>query len=271
MTRIRGIFLYFAGLMACGLVGGCYSADQVRDFLSKPHALTSATEYRVYPPDVLSISSVKITEIGGMAQRVRPDGMINLPLVGLIQVAGLTPKEIEAAVAKEAGKTYENAKCTVVVVGYNSQRYFIFGQVARPGPMPWTGRDSVLDALAMAQPNNLAWHERIVLVRGDKPQVGGYAPGSSTYYSVYGEHPEDKARPRHKLKLNLMAMIESGDMANNVLLMPNDVIYVQASPLAKIGLALQRLLFPINPAIQAVGVPANFENASDRDYNRRNR
>ena len=49
----------------------------------------------------------------------------------------------------------------------------------------------------------------------------------------------------------------SGDMTNNFLLMPNDVIYVQANPLAKMGLGVQTLLLPIRPAAETVRAPAS--------------
>jgi len=96
-----------------------------------------------------------------------------------------------------------------------------------------------------------------VVVRGDDPQVGGYAvtpPAKS--YTRTGINPPAKGHQRKVMVINLMAMVESGDMGNNILLLPNDVIYVQPNPLARIGLAIQSLLFPIQPAVQTVTVPA---------------
>ena len=61
--------------------------------------------------------------------------------------------------------------------------------------------------------------------------------------------------------INLMAMVKSGDMSNNVLLMPNDVVYVQPNPLAKIGLTIQNLLFPVRSTIETLGVPARAAGA----------
>jgi len=53
-----------------------------------------------------------------------------------------------------------------------------------------------------------------------------------------------------------MAMVEKGDMANNILLRPNDIIYVQPNPFAKVGLWIQNLLFPIRPAVQTITTPS---------------
>jgi len=197
-----------------------------------------------------------VVEINGVSQQVRPDGKINLPLLGEIYVAGLTPREIEASVVKAASKHYQAPDCTVLVRAYHSQRFYIFGQVARPGVVPWTGHDTLLDALARAQPTSLAWPERILLIRGSTPTEGGYATTQpSGDYAYSGVRPPEKGHPRRRLVVNLRAMIEHGDLSNNVLLMPNDIVYVPANPLAQIGLALQNLLFPIRPAAETVRTP----------------
>jgi hypothetical protein len=61
--------------------------------------------------------------------------------------------------------------------------------------------------------------------------------------------------------VNLAAMYEQGDLSQNVLLKPNDIIYVQANPFAKVGLALQNVLFPVRPALSAASTPASFATA----------
>jgi protein involved in polysaccharide export with SLBB domain len=227
---------------------------QVQAFLSTPHRTSTPIDYRVFPPDVLDIRSQKVAEIDGVAQQVRPDGKINLPLVGEIYVAGLTPKEIQTAISKRSEETYQDADCTVIVAGFNSQRFYVFGQVAIPGPMQWTGRDSVLDALARTQPTPLAWPSRIYLLRSSEPQTGGFATTQpSCEYRLTGQHPEDPARPRRKMLINLDAMIASGDMANNVILRPDDIIYVQPNPFARLGLAIETILFPLSAATNALG------------------
>ncbi len=249
------------GLMV-GLTG-CYNSDQVKEFLLKPRRPVSGLEYRVYPPDVIAIGSLHVPEIQGISQRVRPDGKINIPLLGEISVAGKTPSEIEKVLTDAAKDYYEQVDATVQVVGYNSQNFYVFGQVGSPGPMPWTGHDSLLDVLARVQPTTLAWPERIIIVRGAKPQEGGYATSQpSGKYHREGVHSAIKDNPAHKMTINLMAMVKSGDMANNILLMPNDVIYVQPNPFAAVGLALQNILFPVRPVLEAVRVPAAVEGAT---------
>ncbi len=250
--------LVLAAMFMCSLAGGCgnYDINEVNAFLLEPRAKVSGVEYEVMPPDVIKIGSMGMPEVNDVTTMIRPDGMINLPLVGELDVAGKTPAEIEGMILQASKPYYEKGDATVQVVGYNSKRFYVFGQVARQGPMAWNGANTLLDALAMAQPTTLAWPERITLIRGDSPQAGGVAATEpSRKYLASGVRPESPDRPRRKMMLNLNAMIKSGDMSNNVLLMPNDVINVPPNPLAAIGLALQQLLFPIRPAMEAAAVP----------------
>jgi hypothetical protein len=131
--------------------------------------------------------------------------------------------------------------------------------------VPWNGRDCLLDALGRAQSNTYAWPERIIIVRGSEPQLGGHV---TTYpssfdkkkleaYTKTGVQPETSEHPRHVMVINLMAMIEKGDLSNNVFLLPNDVIYVQPNPFARMELAMQSLLGPVRPVLEATRVPAS--------------
>jgi len=46
-----------------------------------------------------------------------------------------------------------------------SKSYYVLGQVFRPGVKDYTGRDTLLSALAEAQPNPMAWEERVQVIR----------------------------------------------------------------------------------------------------------
>jgi protein involved in polysaccharide export with SLBB domain len=240
------------GFACLALTGGCYDATEVNGFLSKPRSRVSGAEYRVLPPDTLQITSRRVPEINSPTpQRIRPDGKINLPLLGEIDVANKTPKEIELAIIEAARKYYDEADATVTVTAYESQRFYVYGQVSTPGPVPWTGHDTLLDALSKAHPTPLAWPERIIVVRGVEPQedrpTSRPAKGSDSY-ELTGVHKESKESPRYKMTINLMAMVSSGDLTNNILLKPNDIVFVQPNPFAEVGLALEALFLPVRAA-----------------------
>jgi len=244
--------------------------------------------YRVLPPDVIRVRSSYVPEIDNVVQQVRPDGVVNLPLVGEIagvgdRRTGLTPVEIEKRIEHAASDYYERVDATVEVAGYNSQKVYVFGQVARPGPQAWTGANTVLDILAISQPTELAWPSRIVLVRGESPRRGGYlvkvrdiekaaekAPevGSdpetapTVVASADGEAPQAGGQPPERveakvLRINMNDMIRRGDLSKNVYLQPDDIVYVPPNPLARVGLAVQQLLFPVRPVVETIRLPVS--------------
>ncbi len=263
MTR-HHLTTALASALALGAALGCGGPNErLEAFLMEPRAAISGKEYRVMPPDMISITSIHVPEIAGVTERIRPDGKINLPLVGEIFVAGHTPAEIEGFIKEAARDYYEQVDATVRVASYNSQMIFVFGQVSRPGAQPWTGNDTLLDILARSQPTQLAWPERIRVVRGKSPTRGGYVPGErpeglpgeevKMESAAAGGETDDEAEV---MVIDLMKMVKSGDLSHNVLLRPDDMIYVPPNPLAAVGLAIQQVLFPVRPAIETAGLPA---------------
>ena len=250
--------------------GGCYNHTDVKAFLANPPRPVAIAEYRVYPPDQLLISSDNMqefkAELGkrGMLIDVKPDGKINLPLLGEVYVAGKTLKEIEKEILKAASAYYSEATCDLDILQYNSQKYYVFGQVNNPGPKAWSGRDSVIDALAISQPTEMAWVERIVIVRAETPNVGGYERKESKQYVYTGVNPDRRGHPRKRMVVNMMAMIRSGDMSGNILLHPGDVVYVQPTPMARMGIFFRQIGFPLREASTTV---RSWREISDPSYN----
>ena len=239
------VLLAMAMVVVCP---GCYDQNEVKAFLQTPRSPVAGVDYRVYPPDELHLTSLYVAEINDIRTIVRPDGKINLPLVGEIDVAGKTPRQIEDLVRQAALPYYRKIGVAVEITKYNSQRIYVFGVVQSPGPIPWTGRDTVLDALCKAVPLPTAWPERIIVVRGDQPQTGGHPivhPAQENDYPRKGLRPEEKGADRNVMVINLNAMIQHGDYSNNVLLMPNDTVYVQYNPMAKAGVFMDQLFSPL--------------------------
>jgi protein involved in polysaccharide export with SLBB domain len=252
------------GLVASGC-GPAFTYEKFRAFLQEPRAPVSGTEYRVLPPDVITVTSRHVPEVNNVTQQVRPDGKVNLPLLGEIYVATATAREY-----------YEQVDATVTVSQYRSQMIYIFGQVSRPGPRPWTGTDTLLDVLAQSQPTQLAWPERIKIVRLAKPKRGGYLSDkeykkalNQAKGAAEGKGPqgptEMTSREETKsvvIMVDMMKMVQKGDASRNVMLQADDVVYVPPNPLAAVGLAIQQLLFPIRPGAEMISMPASAVNTA---------
>ncbi|MCX5671426.1 MAG: polysaccharide biosynthesis/export family protein, partial [Planctomycetota bacterium] len=113
VSRCLGILV---GCLVCVAATGCgVDVERLMNFLQEPRSNVSGTEYRVLPPDVLQISSIKVPDINNFRVQVRPDGKINLPLLGEVAVAGNTPKEIEDVLKAKSREFYEETDATVQV------------------------------------------------------------------------------------------------------------------------------------------------------------
>ena len=219
------------------MIGGC-AAPKYTDysaFINDPKPLVSTEEYRLSPPDSIAITSKRVREVSRMQATIRPDGRINLPLIGSVFVAGKTCEEVSVELSSLAQEYYEDADITVHIIGFKSKKIFVFGEVSGAGSYPYNGTNTVLSTLAVAQPTRLADPTRVQVLR-----------------------PDANGNMRKRMTVNLDTMVKEGDTSLNALLEEGDVIYVPPSPLASVGLVFQQLLLPIQPAAATVKGPSDI-------------
>jgi polysaccharide export outer membrane protein len=200
---------------------------KINTWLNQQSQDLPAVPYKVQPPDEIQIHCPEVKEIDGHKFIVRSDGKIFAPLVGAVQVGNLTPAQISEVLALKLKNFYKSQSLdiSVQVTEFKSKVLFVMGQVVKPGIKPFTGRDTVLGILADAKLNELAWPQKIVIVRrNDDPNV------------------------HERVTVDLNEMYTSGKLTHNYLLEEGDVIYVPPSPLAEAGLVFGKILFPVAPA-----------------------
>jgi len=113
-------------------------------------SLASYKDYKVGPEDQLGVVIYGQDNLN-RAPRVNGQGEITMPLVGVVQVAGLTPQEIE----KRLGALYNaqflvNPQITVEVKEYRHQRVAVTGAVEKPGSYEIIGPRTLLEVLSLA-------------------------------------------------------------------------------------------------------------------------
>ena len=113
---------------------------------AKPHD----DSFQIGPDDVLAINVWKEPEISRSVP-VRSDGKVSLPLVGEVQAAGQTPKQLEAEISKKLTSYISEPEVTVIVQQIKSQKFNILGQVAHPGTYPLSNPTTILDAIALPE------------------------------------------------------------------------------------------------------------------------
>jgi polysaccharide export outer membrane protein len=108
-----------------------------------------ANRYIIGPEDSLQITVWKEPTLSGTIP-VRPDGMISMALVGDLPAAGLTPMALGVDISHRLTKYMQDPVVNVTVLGVNSQRIFMVGEVQKVGPLMLTPGMTVLQALVSA-------------------------------------------------------------------------------------------------------------------------
>jgi polysaccharide export outer membrane protein len=106
-------------------------------------------KFEIGREDILRISVWKEPELSSAVQ-VRPDGKITLPLVGDIRAAGETPESLKAKIVEALTEYINKPEVMVTVLSVQSRRYYISGEVTRPGTFPLVVPVTILEALTNA-------------------------------------------------------------------------------------------------------------------------
>ena len=153
-------------------------ATQVPPPAGDPAAAATAAStdptYTIGPDDVLSVLLWRDKE-ASTDVRVRPDGMITLPLLNDVRAAGLTPDQLRVNLQKAYEKYFQDPNVSVVVKDVNSRKVFVTGAVAKPGAYLLTGRTTILQMLAQAGGlGDFAKKSKIAVMRTENGQTQRY-------------------------------------------------------------------------------------------------
>ena len=198
----------------------------------------TSEDYILQPPDEVEIHCSQVPEVHLQRQYIRPDGKISFEALGEIEVAGKTPSQVASLIQKEVGKLYTlpgNYPVDVRISIFISKRFYVLGQVLQPGPRNYTGRDSLLTALALAQPSPTAWEQRVQVIR-----------------------PSNQMEISPKIfEVNYAKMIAQGDTSKDVLLEEGDIVYVPPTIPATIAMTIEEFLTPIARAFYGAYLVGN--------------
>ena len=112
-------------------------------------AAVDPNKYIIGPEDILRILVWREPDLSGI-YAVRPDGKITMPLIGELQAAGLTPEQLKKSLMEALLKYINNPDVTVMVQDVRSKKYYLDGEVNRPGLFPLVTPTTVLEALSNA-------------------------------------------------------------------------------------------------------------------------
>lgn len=129
------------------------AAGAVKASVAPPRELTAEPvdprSYVIGPEDIIRVHVWREAEVSAQVQ-VRPDGKITLNLIGDVEAAGKTPDQLKASIIEKLSEFYNKPEVNVFVAAVLSKKYFITGEVGRPGRFPLVVPIRVLEAIISA-------------------------------------------------------------------------------------------------------------------------
>jgi protein involved in polysaccharide export with SLBB domain len=105
-------------------------------------------EYRLGVGDRLHIRAFGRDDLAGEFE-VRPPGTISYPLIGTVEVLGLTPSELERKISERLASGYQITSSVNVEIS-TYRPFYIMGDILNPGKYPYAPGLDVLQAVALA-------------------------------------------------------------------------------------------------------------------------
>jgi polysaccharide export outer membrane protein len=195
-------------------------------------------DYRIAPPDSLAIEVSGYPEYS-RSVTVRPDGRITVAPVGDVSVQGLTTTEAAKAVEDALLKELSQPRVTISLLAANSKAIYVLGEVRRQGRQPYYGDMTLIDVLGQAAGTTLnADVGKIKVTRAslDAPEV---------------------------ILINLRKLVYDGAAEQNIIIKEGDIVYVPPTGWAKVGYAVNQVLFPFRSGISAVSTYNTVDDAFD--------
>jgi polysaccharide biosynthesis/export protein len=171
-----------------------------------PVAQPEADEYLIGPGDTLQVFVWRNPELTTTIP-VRPDGKISTPLVENMVAVGKTPTQLARDMERVLAEYVRSPKVNIIVTAPASQlsQVRVVGQVARPQGVPYREGMTVLD---------------VVL------QVGGLGQFAAGNRAKIVRQTRDQNAKQKEIPVRLADLLNKGDMRQNVLMQPGDVLVV---------------------------------------------
>jgi protein involved in polysaccharide export with SLBB domain len=175
-----------------------------------PSLLQPSTDpFVLGPGDQLDIERVGLPQSRALVT-VGLDGKIYYSLFPGIDVWGMSVSQAQQAVEASLAQSVQSSRVAVSLRAVNSKRVWLLGRMNRPGIYPLTGPTTLLEALALA---------------------GGTARNASAITTAdLGDLRHSFVMRQGKaLPVDFTALLQEGDMSQNIYLQPDDFVFIPSS------------------------------------------
>jgi polysaccharide biosynthesis/export protein len=199
-------------------------------------------DYQIGPEDLLEISVLDAPDLSRTV-RVSDDGAISLPLLGSIDAAGLSTRELEAVLKDLLKRTYmKDPQVSVFVQEMRSHSVSVFGAVEKPGVYQIRDAKTLIEILSMAQGLANDAGDTVIIVRrgGDSADAARPILLNARPTGPIGTPSKDDATSEtnppsqgtggpsasNSMTINLKDLLDSSNPHSNVLVYPGDAVKV---------------------------------------------
>lgn len=150
--------LLLMAIFALTMLSGCSGPQSLAPVGPQAYEILEQTaapvneEYRIGPFDTVAIRVFQEPELSFEEIIVDPSGSIPFPLLGTINVNGLTAVEASRMIAGRLGARYiVNPQVTVLVLSSTTRRITVEGEVKKAGIFPIDRPITLLQSIALAE------------------------------------------------------------------------------------------------------------------------
>ena len=128
------------------------AAEDVKVIAARPVDASVAApvdpgKYQIGPEDMLFVRVWREPDFT-LPVAVRPDGKITMPLIGEVRAAGQSPLQLTATLKQLLTQYLNNPDVNVFVTEVRSKKFYIDGEMNRPGSFALVTPTTVLEALS---------------------------------------------------------------------------------------------------------------------------
>jgi polysaccharide export outer membrane protein len=185
---------------------GKHLPDQIPATPLISESIPGEGDYLLGPGDLLAIKVLE-TEDLNTEVRVSSRGLINVPLIGEVNVLNLAVSDAEKMIEDRYRREYfHDPHVSVYIKEHVSKQITLVGAVNKPGTYEYVSRRRLLDVLAIGA--------------GLTEKAGSY---------VYITRQDHKTGQSANYLVDLDDLIKNGNMAENHIILGGDVIYLPES------------------------------------------